>query len=339
MRFLILLGIWCTCLISYGQQSDFKTISFAKADSIAQVHHGASLHHLPLLAYKLTKDLDTQVEQFRAIHTWVCSNIESDHYLNERIAKRLKKLHHNTPALQAWNKSIHKSFFKRLIEDKATVCIGYAYLIKTLSNASGISCEIVEGYSKILNKAVDIPNHSWNVVKLNHKWYVTDATWASGYYDISKDQFIKNYNDGYFLTAPELFSKNHYAKNPRWRLGDLTLTLEAFSKAPVVYNAAFKTKITPVSPQQLITTITAGTAVTFAYTFEETSPQKQMTLEISNKFKITTLPITAVAQHTRAELTHVFDKKGTYNVHAKIGNTVIASYTVKCKKKQPYNTL
>ena len=88
--FLIVLS----CFFLNAQKSDFKHINFEKADSIANSYENERLNNLPLLAYKLTNNLNTQVEKFRAIHTWVCSNIESDHdFADKTIRKRKQDLY------------------------------------------------------------------------------------------------------------------------------------------------------------------------------------------------------------------------------------------------------
>lgn len=77
-------GIWFICLIlSYSagrsQISDFADADFEKADSIAALYKGESLGSLPLLAHNLTAPLSGEAERFRAIYTWVCTNIENDY--------------------------------------------------------------------------------------------------------------------------------------------------------------------------------------------------------------------------------------------------------------------
>ena len=57
-----------------AQKADFSTITFEKADKIALEYKNETLTNLPELAYKLTSDLATDVERFRAIFKWVCSN-------------------------------------------------------------------------------------------------------------------------------------------------------------------------------------------------------------------------------------------------------------------------
>ena len=75
--------------IGLGQFVNLNESDFSKADSIAFSHKGHSLRNLPVLTHQLTKDLTTDVEKFRAIFTWVCTNIENDYqsYLKTRKKK------------------------------------------------------------------------------------------------------------------------------------------------------------------------------------------------------------------------------------------------------------
>ena len=72
---LILLFLFFLEIPLHAQISDFTHANFKKADSIALANSDEDLYNLPLLAHKLTSNLDTEAEQFRAIYFWVCHNI------------------------------------------------------------------------------------------------------------------------------------------------------------------------------------------------------------------------------------------------------------------------
>ncbi|RZJ32890.1 MAG: hypothetical protein EOO51_15395, partial [Flavobacterium sp.] len=65
-KWLLFVFTLATHLTVKAQISDFKNVSFKNADIIAQSCKGNDLKNLPELAYKLTKDLHTDVEKFRA---------------------------------------------------------------------------------------------------------------------------------------------------------------------------------------------------------------------------------------------------------------------------------
>jgi transglutaminase/protease-like cytokinesis protein 3 len=205
----------------HAQQSDFNTINFWRAEYIANQHKGEDLYNLPVLAYDLTSQLNTEAERFRAIYFWVCHNIRGNYdlmYKNERTRKKLK----NTPeALHIWNDQFKKEVFTKMLLKKETLCTGYAYLIKELSNLAGLECEIIYGYDESNNikfDALDAPNHSWNAIKLNGKWYLCDATWSSGFIDMSTFLFEFNFENDYFLMEPSEFVKSHRPVEEEWML-------------------------------------------------------------------------------------------------------------------------
>lgn len=202
-----------------AQQSDFKTINFEKADQKAMLFKGRELHNLHLLVNNLTYNLKTDVERFRAIYIWVCNNIESDYDLMLKNNRKRAKLISNSTKLNNWNTTFKKEVFNSLIKDKKTLCSGYAYLVKKLANLAGLECEIINGYGKTSTsfKSIKFPNHAWNAIKLNNKWYLCDATWSSGF--ITEDFTFKfNYNNDYFLMHPEDFAKSHKPLDEKWFL-------------------------------------------------------------------------------------------------------------------------
>lgn len=212
MRFAMILCLFgCS---ARAQVTDFPATDFSRADSIAKRYTAHPLTDLKTLADKLTCPLSTEQEKFRAIYKWVCSNIEADYYLitlNKRNRTKWKGA-----KLARWNKKFNRMVFDKLQQEQKTVCTGYAYLIRELSFHAGLSCEIVNGYARhsgIDKNTVGITNHSWNVVQLNSKWYVCDATWSSGVFNLDAHQFVKKYDDRYFLMEPSLFSQSHYAVN------------------------------------------------------------------------------------------------------------------------------
>jgi transglutaminase/protease-like cytokinesis protein 3 len=188
---------------------------------------------------------------------------------------------------------------------------------------------------------VDIPNHSWNAVKLNSRWYLVDATLASGYYFTNENIFIKNYNDGYFLSEPELFLKSHYPLEEKWLLTEEKLTIDQFVKAPLIYGNTYKHNIIPISPEKLITKIFIGEEVTFSLKLLDEAIIEDLSLIINSSFK--TEKIKASFQdfsNGLLNLKYSFTKKGSYDVHVKIDNDIVVSYAVEVKKdKNNHNIL
>ncbi len=213
----------------HAQRSDFKYIDFSDADRIARSLKGEELSNLPRLAHNLTYGLKTDVERFRAIYYWVTHNIKNDYGLMTENENTRLKFKNDPGRLGTWHKSFKKKMFTKLLYKKRTLCSGYSYLIKELATLAGLECEIINGYGRTsASFKRRIPNHSWNAVKLNGKWYLCDATWSSGFID-DRYLFEFNYNNAYFLMSPKTFAKSHEPLDPEWLLLP-TETLAASSK-------------------------------------------------------------------------------------------------------------
>lgn len=313
-----------------AQVSDFKTIDFSNADNVAKINNGESLQNLPLLAYKLTHKLPTDVEKFRAIYTWVSTNIKGDDNQHRTVTKNRVKYKNDTLALIKWNNEYKKKAFKKLLKRKRTMCTGYAYLIKELAAIANIECKIIDGYGRTVTTNVDtleMANHSWNAVKLNNKWYLCDATWSSGY--MQDGIFIKNYNDGYFLTEPKLFAKNHFPLLKKWLLTS-NETSKNFVTAPIIYGETFKHKVVSYFPSAMRVITQKNKEVTFKFKTLKNIAESKISLVLFSGVHEKQFDIYDV-QSKQGVITfkNKFKYKGYYDVHLKIGDDIVATYTFK----------
>lgn len=319
-----------------AQLSDFNHINFQKADSIALSYKHESLNNLPLLSYKLTANLNTDAERFRAIYRWVCNNIANDYPLYLKNKRKREKFKNDNQELNTWNDQIKSKIFKTLLKRKKTICTGYAYLVKTLSNLANINCEIVHGYGKTSltpSHSLNMPNHSWNAVLLNNKWYLCDPTWASGIPNPETNIFMFQYNDGYFLTSPEMFALNHFPINTKWLLTkDNTPTFNLFLETPIVYASAYNTLLSHIAPKKMYNEVSKNELIHFKYQLLNISNTKDINLVIDNGHKnYTESPKTITLKNNMLTFNYFFKKKGFYDVHFYIKNELISTYTFKVK--------
>jgi transglutaminase/protease-like cytokinesis protein 3 len=210
----ILWVVTMLCNSSFAQRSDFSLVNFYSADSIANLYANHALTDARRLVIKLTRALPNDVEKFRAIYKWVCNNIEYDYSLYLESKRNRERL--NPQEFARWNKNFNKRLFQTLVERRRTVCTGYAFLLKELSAYAGIRCVVVDGYGRISTRS-KIPNHSWNAVQLNDKWYLCDPTWASGVVDMRNLKYEKDYKDMYFLADPLDFARTHEPLDKAWK--------------------------------------------------------------------------------------------------------------------------
>ncbi|MFY0603478.1 MAG: hypothetical protein JXQ93_05980 [Flavobacteriaceae bacterium] len=317
-----------------SQISDFKDINFVKADNVAKLNEGENLYNLPLLTHKLIYKLNTDVEKFRAIYTWICNNIKGDYNMHTKVSRQRKKLKNDSISFLRWNQLYKKKVFKTLLRNKKTMCTGYAYLIKEMAKIANIECKIVDGYARTVTSninSLEMANHSWNAVKLNNKWYLCDATWSSGYMN-ENSMFIKEFNDGYFLTEPNLFIKNHYPLDKKWIL-NTSETSESFINSPLVYSEIFKYKIIPTLPSKMSFDIKKNKEVDFIFkALTNNTIHKISLVSFFNTEEKTYKIYNIKKENGLLSFKCRFTKKGLYDIHLKIGNDIVATYTIKVTK-------
>lgn len=333
LRLILFYTIICQ---SHAQISDFKHIDFEKADNVALLYQGNDLNNLPELVFNLTNNLNTDVERFRAIYRWVCNNIANDYGLYLKNKRKRRRYKEDSTKLKSWNETFRKQLFKKLLKDNRTICTGYAYLVKALSQLADLECEIVQGYGRVSTTDIenlDLPNHSWNVVKLNNKWYLSDPTWASGLPDPETNAFTFQYNEGFFLPNPELFAVNHFpVEDQWWLLDDDYPSFEAFLASPIIYGKAYKNLRLHKAPKQMHHIIKKYEKVTFAYKLQKAVSSDAIRLLIDNGYtNKRTVPSTISIMDQSLNIEHQFNSKGFYDVHLYIGDDLISTYTVEVK--------
>lgn len=337
MKF-ILIVFFLIGTFSFGQRSDFDSVNFAKADSIAAKYKGASLENLPVLVHNLTTDLTTDVEKFRAIYTWVCTNIENDYGAFQKTIKKRKKLLENPEALADWNNSFTPKVFKKLIEQRKTACTGYAFLVREMANLTDLKCEIVNGYGRTPTLILDdksIPNHSWNTIELNGKWYLCDPTWSAGkiILDEGGARFQPDYFDGYFLADPRLFIKNHYPLKISASLLSEPPYFTEFADGPVLYKEAFTYPIIPELPEKMQLQAVKNEAVFFNLQVAEDFQKEHLKLVLNSGHSKRTVEPKISRKQNEITLQFTFEKAGLYDVHIQAKDAYIATYVVKVKRR------
>ncbi|WP_276372217.1 transglutaminase domain-containing protein [Chryseolinea sp. H1M3-3] len=315
-----------------AQVQDFSEADFSKADSIAALYPQHSLQDLPLLADKLTRTLPTEVEKFRSIYSWICTNIDNDYGLyveNKRVREKLKDI----KALDAWNRKFGKRVFHTLMTDRKTVCSGYAYLVKELALHAGLNCEVIDGYGRTAHANVRgqaTANHTWNAIQLDGHWFLCDATWSSGSIDATLKRFIKKYDDSYFLADPSLFVRSHYPLDSSWLLLGEKPTIQAFLNGPLIYRGAFRYNINPQFPETFDVAGKKGEPISFRFAKQGNDKFENVTLQFIRAGQSNVVvPTVSHSDDGVYNIDHVFASKGTHIVHLLLNDEYIVSYSVK----------
>ena len=117
-----------------------------------------------------------------------------------------------------------------------TVCSGYSGLFENIAlylnlNVKNVSC-YAKGAGYIPGQKIHNfeTNHEYNVINLDGKWYPIDSTWGAGY--SNGDDYIRAFNEFYFLADPELLIRSHFPADSKWQLTKKIYTLEEFEKWP-----------------------------------------------------------------------------------------------------------
>jgi transglutaminase/protease-like cytokinesis protein 3 len=282
-RFGIFVLLLLLTFSAHCQQVDFWDMDFARADSMAISLHGFELDHPDRLADSLVAGLHTDVEKFRSIFRWITDNINYDYAMYLKIERKEEKFARNKKRLSEFASRTSMKKFRRMIRQKKTICSGYAMLLEYMCNHVGLQCEFVSGYGKnSFGSTHRGPNHAWNAIWLNGKWYLCDVTWASGSVDTDREIFIRDFNSSYFLTDPSLFIGSHYPTDPKWTLMLKKPTLQEFIAAPSLYEGFIENKINQYFPTKELVYVKQNENIKFWFTSNADFTDPEVLLTIQN---------------------------------------------------------
>jgi hypothetical protein len=129
------------------------------------------------------------------------------------------------------------------------VCEGYANLFVDLSTRMGLKAVKVHGVAKgidyVSTAKAARPNHAWNAVYFEEKWWLLDPTWGAG--SLKGKDFIKKLREFYFLTPPDLLIISHFPQDPKWQLLDAPLTAAQFDQQPKVDPGLWALGVSPAT--------------------------------------------------------------------------------------------
>ncbi|HEY1115483.1 MAG TPA: hypothetical protein VGE66_18075, partial [Chitinophagaceae bacterium] len=106
-----------------------------------------------------------------------------------------------------------------------------------------------------------LSNHAWNAVYIDSTWYLMDATWAAGVVSYRGDEFIRRYDDFYFMTPPDQFIRDHYPDELKWTLLDNPPVYREYSHTPYKSSQFVKNRIRTFSPSRGVIEAAVGDEV------------------------------------------------------------------------------
>jgi transglutaminase/protease-like cytokinesis protein 3 len=217
------------------------------------------------LSQQLTAPYSTDRQKVIAIFRWITDNISYNIRVSNRNGKRpvvYDEPDDTSRVLKPLNERVAETVLRR----RMAVCDGYSRLFKALCDHAGIGSEIITGYARVNwdnGKAKFRSNHKWNAVLIDSSWYLLDATWASGFISYRGDEFIREYDDRYFLASPDRFIRDHYPEDIAWTLLQSSPTLGEFYYSPFRYTGFIKSGITSYLPAKGILEAAIGDSIRF----------------------------------------------------------------------------
>jgi transglutaminase/protease-like cytokinesis protein 3 len=257
MRFYknIFLTICCiNAFLAYSQNIDVRKFDYSKVDSFVLKLPDYKTRSVAKLTKKITKPFSTDYEKARAIFIWITEHISYD----------CKAYHF--PKLRTEDS-------KKILKQRKAICGGYSSLFASMANTAGIPCQYIGGIASETTRYKEIGKikgepHAWNAIKLQGEWYLTDATWGSGYGDEKCTVFVKSRNETYFLTYPEIFGLAHLPdpKQSRWLLYIDKFTKEQFRNLPLSDQHGISVlELTSFYPKEGIIYVEKGKKIKFSF--------------------------------------------------------------------------
>jgi transglutaminase/protease-like cytokinesis protein 3 len=188
-------------------------------DSIVSSWNLRNETDIDFLADTLTSSFDDDSLKMRAIYFWITDNIAYD-------IKKLRAVVGGSRYPKKKEMDEDERLYSEIwytVKKKKGICGDYANLFAYMCKEAHIPCVVIGGNASNSNVLLQLrapdTKHAWNAVQIHHKWYLLDATWASGYVLFrKKPRFEKARNEFYYLTPPQELIKTHRPYDEKWTM-------------------------------------------------------------------------------------------------------------------------
>jgi Transglutaminase-like superfamily len=270
----------------YAIDSKVESIHVAKADTLAK--------QLALLG-------KTDREKVRAIFRWITEHIDYNVMAFGRGKKRPHSFYNEPDDSGIALPPLNERIAAKVLSTGVAFCDGYSRLFKTLCDHAGIKAEVIYGYARTNSNRRFAVNHTWNSVFIDSSWYLLDVTWASGVVSYG-NEYIRQYNDLYFLTPPSDFIREHYPEDPQWTLLKDPPVYREFAQSPFRYSGYVKAGVTSYFPAKGVIDVSVGDTVLI-----ELKSRKEI-----NDFFVSGSPVLDTAQSTKFSALNTSGEKLVY---------------------------
>lgn len=209
-----------------------------------------------IMAKRLTEPFPSQREKVRALFVWITDNVRYDFekYQNDLRTGGYTRIYgRNQKEIELKRQKIKQEKIIKTYRTQKGVCEDYSVLFEAMCISVGIEAKTITGYARFnpsdIGRHTRAVNHAWNSVKIDGAWYLLDATWAAGTTDLQTGIFTKKFQEGFFMTAPELFIMNHFPEDSKWQLLPKVITFESFSNFPYLHDGYYDYKVIDYNPK------------------------------------------------------------------------------------------
>ena len=229
----------------YAIDSKVESVSVTKADELAR--------QLALLG-------KTDREKVRAIFRWITEHIDYNVMPFGRGKKKPRSFYSEPDDSNVVLPPLNERIAAKVLNTGVAFCEGYSRLFKTLCDHAGIKAEIIYGYARTNTNRRFGVNHAWNAVYIDSSWYLLDVTWASGFVSYG-NEYIRQFNDFYFLASPSDFVRDHYPEDPQWTLLKDPPVYREFAQSPFRYSGYVKAGVNSYFPSKGVIDVSVGDTV------------------------------------------------------------------------------
>ena len=229
----------------YAIDSKVESVSVTKADELAR--------QLALLG-------KTDREKVRAIFRWITEHIDYNVMPFGRGKKKPRSFYSEPDDSNVALPPLNERIAAKVLNTGVAFCEGYSRLFKTLCDHAGIKAEIIYGYARTNTNRRFGVNHAWNAVYVDSSWYLLDVTWASGFVSYG-NEYIRQFNDFYFLASPSDFVRDHYPEDPQWTLLKDPPVYREFAQSPFRYSGYVKAGVSSYFPSKGVIDVSVGDTV------------------------------------------------------------------------------
>ena len=193
---------------------DLLLMDYSMPDKRAMLCPKSKTQNLKVLANFLIEGASSEIMKARAIFRWITENIDYDTegFFSGRYSSCAPS---------------------DVLATRKSISSGYARLFKQMCDVVDVECVLINGWAKGYEykpgesfENTDT-NHAWNAIKLEGSWYLLDPTWGAGRLN-QANQFIKEYNNYYWLVSPYIMIYEHFPNLKNWQLLESPLSMKEY---------------------------------------------------------------------------------------------------------------